>query len=287
MNTKISEENRDSEGTTILGDSWQSPHCRCRSMCSTMPKCTLFCFWKPTCMPPTCCTTLQALCTHPTDTFQTWLIRPNYPSQLWHSSPKQSFFLHERVRVESYKPSFLLENPCLQELNDFSNVKQNSFRKWADFQRNCQKVTRTCDTDRSATTALQRGKLCESHQAATIFIRSYQSTVKQTVTNLIAILIANSTIFSWKLFCNYFITRKHCMQAPLILLMRRHWVTLCMTTPEFVSFVNETIFTSQVIRLSKQRIWHTFSCRGVIYITINVMKITVHQSLISLAENSQ
>lgn len=141
-------------------------------------------------------TTLQALCTHPTDTFQTLLIRPNYPSQLQHSLPRQSFFLLERVRVESYKPSFLLENLCLQELNGFSNVKQNSFRKWADFQRNCQKVTRTCDTDRSAIIALQRGKLSESHQAATIFIRSYQSTVKQTVTNLIAILVANSTIFS-------------------------------------------------------------------------------------------
>lgn len=56
---------------------------------------------------------------------------------------------------------------------------------------------------------------------------------------------------------------------------------------EFVSFLNKKISTSQVIPLSKQRIWHAFSCKGAIYITINVMKITVHQSLVSLAENSQ
>lgn len=37
-----------------------------------------------------------------------------------------------------------------------------------------------CHTDRSATIAPQRGKLCEPHQGAAIFLRSYQSTVKQT-----------------------------------------------------------------------------------------------------------
>lgn len=62
-------------------------------------------------------------------------------SQLWQRLPKGTthktqtshgkaiLLLAWRSRVQSYRLPFLLENLSLQQLNDFSNVKQNSFKK--------------------------------------------------------------------------------------------------------------------------------------------------------------
>lgn len=133
------------------------------------------------------------------------------------------------------------------------------------------------------------GKLSEPLRRATVFIRSHQWTVKQTN-------------------CYQF-----CLQSLLViepLLAENHFAIIL--SPKSVAcsppcFTNEKGLShskcddDRICLFSKREDFYlpgdssfqtkSLTCiqlqGGYIYITINVMKITVHQSLVSLAENSQ